>query len=62
MWTGWNTSKDTEISPRKSVYYMKHIHLPPSKTGVVKEIFKCSQVVAEECGQKYTLVTRMCFG
>ena len=36
---------------------MKHIQLPPTRADVVKDTLKRSKIVANECGQKYTLVT-----
>ena len=56
-WTGWNTKKHTETSPQKLVCYMKQMQLSPTWASLVKETLKGSQVVAEECGPRYSLVT-----
>ena len=55
--TGWNTKKHTETSPQKLVCYIKQTQLSPTWANLVKETLKRSQVVAEECGPKYSLVT-----
>ena len=36
---------------------MENIRLPPTREDVVKVTFKRSQVVAKECGDKYSIVT-----
>ena len=37
--------------------YIKPIQLPPTRIDVVKETMHRSQIVTEECGQDYALVT-----
>ena len=57
IWTGLNTKEHIETSSQQFVCYIKHIQQPSTRADLVKEILKRSQVVAEEGGQKYTLVT-----
>ena len=57
MWAGWNTQRYPEPVKKQVVCYMQNIRLPPTREDVVKETLKRSQAVANECGDKYAIVT-----
>ena len=57
MWTGWNTRRSENNPAKQLVCYMIPIQLPPTRIDVVKETMHRSQILAEQCGQNYALIT-----
>ena len=42
--------------PQQAIGYMENIELPPTRLDVIQETLRLSQMVAEECGEKYAIV------
>ena len=57
MWPGWNSQITIDPLPQQNILYMENLNLPPTRLDVVAETLKISQRVAEECGERYIVVT-----
>ena len=57
MWHGWNSLKEVDINPQQKVMYLQRIRLPPTRNDVVRETMRRAMLIAQECGEKYGLVT-----
>ena len=57
MWTRWNTRRSENNPAKQLACYRRSIQLPPTRIDVIKETVHQSQIVAEDGGQGYGLVT-----
>ena len=57
LWTGWNCLVTEDQLPLQRIGYMENINHPPTQLDVIVETLCISQKVAEECGEKYAIVT-----
>lgn len=57
MWIGYNASLHSDLLPKQVVHYMPNLNLPITKHDTVAQTMRRSQKCADECAQKYGLVT-----
>lgn len=57
MWAGFNANDHTDSNPKQAVLYMPNIDRSPTNDDVVLETLSLTQKCAEECGQRYGVVT-----
>ena len=52
MWRSWNSLAHEDRLPLQTTDYMENIELP-RRLDVIQETLRLSQMVAEECEEKY---------
>lgn len=57
MWVGFNSKIIEDLSIRQKVSYLTPINISPTNISVVYETMRQSQIIAQECDQKYMQVS-----
>lgn len=56
-WSAWNSQRIIDPNPVQNIGYLPNINLSPTSDAVVLKTLKNALSIAEECGQKYIIVT-----
>lgn len=56
-WSAWNSQRIVDSNPQQAIGYLPTINHSPTSDAVVCKTLKTALSIAEECGQKYIIVT-----
>lgn len=56
-WSAWNSRRTMDPNPLQNIGYLPNLNMSPTSDAVVCKTLKTALAIAEECGQKYIIVT-----
>lgn len=56
-WSGWNAQRTVDVNPMHNIAYLPNLNMSPTADAVVCKTLETALSIAEECGQKFIIVT-----
>ena len=57
MWNGFNAKKCVDPFPKQKISYMANLKQPLTSLDTIQETLVVTQICAQECGQKFEIVS-----